>query len=254
MRTLYAEEKGQGHPLLLIHGFPMNAAIWNTFSDQLQHHCRVITIDLPGFGKSPLPEGAFSIDTIADLVLQFLEARELSNVVVLGHSLGGYITLSMMARQPARFAGYGLFHSTAYADADEKKLSRSKTIEFVEKNGAEAFTANFISPLFANKQHPAIEDIRAMNKQASLEAIVGYTKAMRDRPDRCSVLAQVEKPVLFISGAEDPGIPVASIHAQAKLAVNPTVHILDAQAHMAMIEAPDVTARLVAEFMYECYP
>src|SRR5690606_20750625 len=99
-------------------------------------------------------------------------------------SLGGYVALAMVAQQPDRFAGLGLFHSTAYADTEEKRASRSKVIEFVETNGVEAFTSNFVTPLFADKTHASIQKVREINMKASREAVIGYTKAMRDRPDQ----------------------------------------------------------------------
>ena len=72
--------------------------------------------------------------------------------MLIGHSLGGYVALAMVEKRPDLFAGLGLFHSTAYADSAEKKQSRNKVIEFVNKNGAKAFTTNFITPLFADPQ------------------------------------------------------------------------------------------------------
>jgi pimeloyl-ACP methyl ester carboxylesterase len=132
------------------------------------------------------------------------------------------------------FAALGLFHSTAYADSADKKQSRNKAIEFVNKNGAKAFATNFITPLFSDPNHTAIEKVKKIAAESNESAVIGYTMAMRDRPDQIKTLKSLKKPTLFIAGAKDPGIPVESIHKQAAECQNPEIHVLSNVAHMAM--------------------
>jgi len=171
---------------------------------------------------------------------------------VIGHSLGGYVTLAMAAQAQKKLAGIGLFHSTAYADSAEKKESRTKTIEFVKKNGALAFTSNFIQQLFAEPNHPAIARVREIAIQSGEEVVTGYTQAMRDRPERVDILEQFENPILLIGGTKDQGIPAASIEEQAQLCKKPDLHILTQVAHMGMFEKPDETVSLVKFFTARC--
>jgi pimeloyl-ACP methyl ester carboxylesterase len=247
MSSISFREYGEGLPVILIHGFPMDQNIWNDFVPALSSKFKVYTIDLPGFGESQAPS-SFSMQAVAGLVLDWIAKTKISSPVVIGHSLGGYVTLAMVQQAPERFSGFGLFHSTALADTTEKKQSRDKVVEFVEKNGAPAFTSNFIPPLFANKDHVAIQLVKDISKVATSEAVIGYTLGMRDRMDTTSVFTSYDKPVLFILGKEDPGIPVESVAKQIELCKHPDVHILDGVGHMGMFEASQTTADIVSVF------
>lgn len=246
---LFSRERGAGKALIFIHGFPMHQAIWDDFGERFIKSYNVITLDLPGFGKSPILPFPFSIDQVAGQVLHFITEKEIQNSVVVGHSLGGYVALSMIEKRPDLFSGIGLFHSTAYADSAEKKASREKVIDFVEKNGALAFTKNFIAPLFANPQNKWIETVKKIAGQSSEAAIIGYTQAMSTRYDQTKTLKNFKKPTLFLAGNQDVGIPVASIHEQATVCHYPEIHILQGVGHMAMFEKPDEAADRIEGFL-----
>ncbi len=250
---LFITEKGKGDPLLLIHGFPMHSEVWDEFSALLSNHFRVLLVDLPGFGKSPSLHDNFTIDQVARVVLDTLEPLISDRVVVVGHSLGGYVALSMAAQRPDLFAGLCLYHSTAYPDSPEKKESRSKVIEFIQKNGVEAFTSNFIAPLFADQQHSGIARVRKLNMESKQQSVMGYIQAMRDRPDFTSVLKIFSNPVLLLTGDKDPGIPLKTIVDQALLNTHIEVQILHGQAHMSMIEEQDKAASAVRFFSQACF-
>jgi len=246
-------EKGEGKAILLIHGFPMNASIWNKFSARLSSSFKVISVDLPGFGGSPLLPGQFSLEDVADVIIKNLKRKEISQVIPIGHSLGGYVVLAMVNKAPELFPGFGLFHSTALADSPEKKESRNKVIEFIKKNGGKAFTSNFIAPLFSNSEHPDVPFVREMNMKTEAPTLIAYLKAMRDRQDKLDLLESFKKPILIIAGAKDPGIPVSSIHEQSRLSSNVTVKILGDQAHMGLVEDVETTSSIVYEFVSNCY-
>ncbi len=249
MSSLSFKQYGQGKPIILLHGFPMNQTVWDDFVPLLSATNKVITVDLPGFGKSPLPQLPFTIDQIADLLLSLLSSEKISGATLIGHSLGGYIALAMVEKRPELFSGLGLFHSTALADSAEKKESRLKVVDFIGKNGVLAFTSNFIPPLFADQNHKAINKVREIAEQSAHNAVEGYTLAMRNRPDRTSVLKKLKIPILFLAGEADAGIPVNSIMKQAEQCESPDVHILKHVAHMGMFENPEACANIVRSFV-----
>ncbi|HEY0655950.1 MAG TPA: alpha/beta hydrolase [Chryseosolibacter sp.] len=249
MNTPYFRELGTGIPVLLLHGFPFTHQIWDSFAQKLSQNFHVITPDLPGFGKSPLPVDRLSIDLVAEILIGWLREKKVSDAVVIGHSLGGYVTLAMAKKAPEVFAAIGLFHSTAFADSAEKKESRNKVIEFINKNGVERFTSNFISPLFADQNHNAIKTIQAIAIQASEHSVKAYTLAMRDRADLTSVLSEFKKPVIFIAGEKDGGIPLDAIRKQALLSSEAEVHVLPDVAHMGMVEREDQTIDILRRFI-----
>jgi pimeloyl-ACP methyl ester carboxylesterase len=245
---LHFKSQGKGRPVLLIHGFPLNQTIWASFADELSKSFQVFTIDLPGFGESPLLKAPFSIVDVAESVLGWMTEHNIEKPIVIGHSLGGYVALEMVNMKPNTFAGLVLFHSTAYADSEEKKASRNKVLEFIEKNGVLTFTSNFIPPLFADQKHNDIEFVKRIATQSGKEAVVNYTIAMRDRPDRTSVLRQFPKPILFIAGEKDPGIPVESLKQQQQLGSHIDLSIVRNVAHMGMLEDQNQTLEIVKEF------
>lgn len=249
MSTVSSREKGSGNAILLIHGFPFHQDLWEDYTPRLSDKFRVITVDLPGFGKSPPLKSPFSLEQVADTLLDFLRDKVITEVSLVGHSLGGYVALAMVKKNPALFSSLVLFHSTAYADSSEKKGSRSKVVEFVKKNGALAFTSGFIPPLFADPKHEAIEKVRKIAGEATSEAVIGYTIAMRDRLDEIKTLERYKNPTLFLAGQKDPGIPVDSIKKQAGHCQKPQIHIIEKVAHMGMLEKPSETASKIKDFL-----
>lgn len=231
----------------------MHSAIWEDVANQLAPNFKVLLIDLPGFGQSLDLPNNFTLDEIATMILAEIQPRITEPIVVVGHSLGGYVTLAMAAQAPELFAGFCLLHSTANADSEEKKKSRTKTISFINENGVQAFTSNFITPLFANADHPSIETIRTMNMESSEAVVVGYTKAMRDRPDRKVTIESFPRPVLLVTGAKDPGIPSDSITALASLNEEAEVIILKDQAHMSLVEGAPQVSLIIDNFASRCF-
>jgi pimeloyl-ACP methyl ester carboxylesterase len=246
---LFSKIRGKGRPLIFLHGFPMHQGIWDSFSDHFISSYATVTLDLPGFGKSdPLPD-SFTLEDVAAEVISFIEIHKLHNPVVIGHSMGGYVALAMIAKRTDLMGGVILFHSTALADSAERKESRNKVIEFVNKNGAKEFTTNFIAPLFADPQHAEIERIRQIAATTVKGTVVGYTKAMRDRPDRVKTIRTYEKPTLYLVGSKDAGIPVTSIYQQAEDCKKCEIYVMDNVAHMGMIESPALAAARIKDFL-----
>jgi pimeloyl-ACP methyl ester carboxylesterase len=248
---IFYTDQGKGFPILLIHGFCETHEIWNTFSKELSRDFRVLTIDLPGFGKSELLDNSFSITDVASKVLEWLKQLQIKSCVAIGHSLGGYVTLAMVEQQPETLKAFGLFHSTAYADTEERKLSRNKVIEFVSKYGVQTFIESFIPPLFFDQSNKHILPLVKLASQTRPDTLVAYIKAMRDRPDRTNVLQYFEGHVLFIAGERDGGISSESIRKQAELAAKGIVTVLPEVAHMGMFEDEGTTCLKVRGFMRE---
>lgn len=249
MKSFAFSDQGNGPVVMLLHGFPFHRGIWDEFIPLISDRHRVIAVDLPGFGESERIAQPFGMRQVADTLLDFIEQKKLSDIHIVGHSLGGYIALEMVNKRAALFASLTLFHSTAYADSDEKKESRLKVVDFVKKNGPVPFATGFIDPLFAKPEHPAIETVKGIASTASAEAIIGYTLAMKDRTEHLKTLQIFKNPTMFIVGEKDPGISVESIQKQALHSEKPRIEILEDVAHMGMFEKPVATAGKIADFV-----
>jgi pimeloyl-ACP methyl ester carboxylesterase len=246
--NLFFQEQGEGTSILLIHGFCETHEIWNGFNKKLSRYGRVISIDLPGFGMSPLAAGPVSIDLIAGIILAWLKERKIEAPVLIGHSLGGYVALAMAEIDPAFCKKLVLFHSSAYADTDEKRANRNKVIEFVGKNGVEPFIQTFVPTLFYDKEHPRMDEVRKICNGTPTNTLIEYTKAMRDRPSREGLLRNFCNPILILAGDKDEIIPLDISEKMASLNPKITIFHLSNTGHMGMVEAEAEAIETIAGF------
>lgn len=250
MSKLFYSDSGKGKPVVLLHGFLETNLIWKHFTENLSTDYRVLAFDLPGFGQSPLPEKKpFNLNDVAAQINELLDGLGLKDVFLIGHSLGGYVSLAMVNARPDIFSGFCLFHSTALADSAEKKEARTKTIDFVLKNGALAFTSNFVPPLFADPNHTAVSHVKQMASATAQETVTNYLRAMRDRPDHISLLKTYTNPVLLIAGDRDTVIPVGTLMEQANIAAKATIQVLEGVGHMGMFESPEGSIKIIRDFL-----
>lgn len=252
METFNYREQGIGPTVVFIHGFPLNQQMWNDFVEKLSDSIKVVTLDLPGFGKSPGLADPFSLDDVAGRVLRWLQEKRYEKPVIIGHSMGGYVALALADQDPNAISGLCLFHSTALADSAEKKQSRNKVLEFIENQGVQAFTSNFIGQLYADGQHSSIPKVKNIAVQSSRECVEGYTKAMRDRQDRTGLLKTFPKPILFLAGEKDQLIPADSIRQQATLCAQGEAVIMPEVAHMGMFESEGPCAKKILDLVEKC--
>jgi pimeloyl-ACP methyl ester carboxylesterase len=246
-------ESGKGYPVVLIHGFCESSEIWKDFSDSLSKNHRVICPDLPGFGNSaPLPLEP-SIDMVANSVYDILQKKNISECIIIGHSLGGYVTLEIAKKFPNIVSGIGLFHSTAFADTEEKKENRNKSIEFIQKHGVDKFIDSFVPMLFhpdsRERLSKEIQQLVEIGKLIPEKTITDYMVAMRDRDDNIEFLKEFDKPLLFIFGEEDTSIPVARSKEQIKWMQHPYLKRLPETGHMGMFERKEETLKAVSTFV-----
>lgn len=244
-------DQGEGEVVVLLHGFCGSAEYWEKVIPYLSGSYRVIAPDLRGHGISDAPIGAYTIEQMADDVLSLLDALELPKVTLLGHSLGGYITLSFAQRHGARLNGFGLIHSTGYADTDEAKEKRLKSVGIIQNQGITVFVDELVPGLFApgtGDQAPQLlERAREIGYKTPPQGAEGALLAMRERPDRRDVLSASELPVLLVAGAEDGLIPAEKTFTTAK--ANVTQATIPGAGHMSMFEAPERLAEIIKDFL-----
>lgn len=256
-KKIFYKAEGKGCPVILLHGFAETSDVWNDQLEKLKEYFFVIIPDLPGSGKSEMLEGNISINDYAEAIKAIADTEINSNKPALfsliGHSMGGYITLAFAEKYPKLLNGFGLFHSSAYADDDAKKETRKKGIEFIENNGAGAFikttTPNLFSEKTKNKKPELIENLIQLAKGFSGDALVQYYHAMMARPERINVLKNFKKPVLFIIGKDDNAVPLKASLGQCHLPSVSFIKILESSGHMGMWEEKDEANKFVLNFL-----
>jgi len=253
--TLHYAVTGKGFPVVLIHGFGEDSSIWNMQVEFLKAHCLLLIPDLPGTGASQIKGNELSMESMAADIKAMLDQEKISSCMVFGHSMGGYIALAFAELYSQYLSGFGLVHSTAYADNEEKKKNRQRGIEMIEQYGGYAFLKNSIANLFGNKfKTAAPEAVAALiekSKQFSNRSLQQYYQAMMLRPDRTSVLRHTALPVLIIAGTEDIAAPISDVMEQAALSDQIQLHVLEGIGHMGMLEATAEVNQFLLHFIQQ---
>ncbi len=252
-------KEGKGFPVLLLHGFAEDSQIWNDQLGFLKQYCKVIIPDLPGSGQSEMLTKSNSEDVTmtgyADCMYALLRYENIDACLVLGHSMGGYITLALAEKYPGVIKGFGFVQSTAFADSEEKKAIRLKGINTIEQYGSYAFikstTPNLFSDAYKATHAGKIEWLINKGNSFTKAALQQYYNAMMLREDKTSVLRNSRVPVLFIAGKEDKAAPLADVLQQTYLPAVSYIHILKNAGHMGMWEAADEVNKCLLQFIQD---
>ena len=174
---------------------------------------------------------------------------------LIGHSMGGYITLAFAEKYPGLLQAFSLFHSSAYADDDAKKESRKKGIEFIKNNGAISFLKNTSPNLFSDitKQvkPELVEQLIDLSRYFADEALIQYYETMMQRPDRTPVLQSFNRPVLFMIGKGDNAVPLQASLEQVHLQSVDQVKILQNSGHMGLWKEKEEATLFLMNFLLQ---
>jgi len=258
--TIFYRIVGNGKPVLLIHGFGEDGNIWDNQVEFLKDHLptgqagfQLIVPDLPGSGRSELIKD-MRIEGMAEVIKAILIEEKIEQCDLIGHRMGGYITLAFAEKYPHILSSFGLVHSSAFADSEEKKAARLKSIEFINKNGAYEFLKTSIPGLFNPsgrllRPEGFMEQLVEKGRDFTPEALIQYYQAMIDRPDRTHVLKTFAKPILFIIGEHDNAVPFTQSLQQCYLPDHSHIHILRHSAHMGMWEEATAVNNFLLAFL-----
>jgi len=273
-KKIFYRVYGEGKPVVLLHGFGETGDIWQNQIEFLKGRFQLIVPDLPGSGQSEMIDD-ISIEGMAEVIKLIIDTNqkeiaiisgspkvsptggdlEGAGVALIGHSMGGYITLAFAEKYGSYLHSFGLFHSSAFADTEEKIATRRKGIDFIKEHGAYEFLKTAIPKLFA-PNHPDQSEI-AKTREELIEkahnfsdgALVSYYDSMINRPDRTKILKNASVPVLFVMGKYDNAIPLEDGLKQCFLPEKSYIHVLSASGHMGMLEEPGKSNRLLEEFL-----
>ena len=253
-KKIFYRSIGIGKPVMLVHGFGEEGNVWNIQVKHLEDKFHLIIPDLPGSGRSEMIDD-MSMEGMAEVLHSIIHEENIDKCAVIGHSMGGYITLALVENYWNHVNAFSLFHSTAFPDTEEKKETRKKGIEFIKQHGAFEFlktsTPNLFSPNFKSQIPDSINDFISTLKNFSAEALIAYYNAMMARPDRTNVLKSTNNPVLFVGGEFDNAVPLNDILKQCHLPGKSHIHIFKKSGHMGMIEEPEKANLVLEEFLNE---
>ncbi len=244
---------GNGKAVLLVHGFGEDSSIWRNQIDFLKENFLLIIPDLPGSGESEIIDD-MSMEGMAKLLKEIIQLEHIKEKInVFGHSMGGYICLAFAEKFPELINSFGLIHSTAFSDSEEKIETRKKGIDFILKYGASEFikttTPNLFSEQTQNQNPDLIAEQIQLSSYFSTDALIQYYQQMIARPDRTTILKNSTFPILFIAGEQDKAVPLSDVLKQCHLPDISYFHVLSNSAHIGMLEETDIHNRLLEWFL-----
>lgn len=247
---------GEGNTIVLLHGFLESLRIWDEFAIDFSKNFRLVCIDLPGFGKSDVFAQSHPMDFMADVVKAVLDENSIKKCVMIGHSMGGYVTLAFAGKYPYFLKGISLFHSHASPDNEDTKRNRDRTIKIVDQ-GKKDFIHHFIPALFAPENIKRFQEeiiqLQEQAKHTSAEGIKAALMGMKERKSQLGTLCEIECPVQFILGKQDNRIPYDKGMAQAVLPKYANIVFLREAGHMGYLEEKQHCLINIQSFLANCF-
>ncbi|MGA2973387.1 MAG: alpha/beta fold hydrolase [Candidatus Bathyarchaeia archaeon] len=230
-------------PIVLIHGFPFSHEMWDPQIQAFQKRFRVIAYDLRGHGKSGVGDGQYTLEFFVDDLLALLDYLKIGKAVLCGLSMGGYIALRAVERNPERVIGLILADTQAKADSNEAKLKRAATIKSVKANGVNAYAEAFVKSVFApqtfTSDMAAVEKIRQVIRANSSLGICGALLALASRTDTTEALSSIRVPTLILVGEHDLLTPPSASEEMHSRIPNSEIHVIPNAAHLSNLENSD---------------
>ncbi len=242
--------------MLLIHGFPLNSAMWSMQIDELSSFARIIAPDLRGHGNSDPVAGPYSMTQLADDCADIMGHLAVATPFVVGGlSMGGYVAFEFYRRYPEHVAGLILTATRAAPDSEAGKANRDTAAANVAQNGitelVEGMLPKLLSPKNLEADPELVSFVRDILMKTSVEGAVGALMAMKDRPDSTPTLAEIDVPTLIIHGADDQIVPLAEARAMHEAIKGSKLVVIEDAGHLPNLEQPDAFNDAVIDFLEE---
>ncbi|MGH7177747.1 MAG: alpha/beta fold hydrolase [Tepidisphaeraceae bacterium] len=239
-------EQGQGRSIVLLHGFPLDAGVFDDQVQALSDRFRVIAPDLRGFGGST-SDAPFTIESLADDLHQLLSRIGALPCVLGGLSMGGYVALAFAEKYPRDVAGLVLIDTRSEADSSEGKQKRNAMVELVRERGARAIADQMLPNLLAAPVAP--DRLLRMMSAVPAATIQNALRAMRDRKDYTSLLSSLKLPTLIVVGEKDAITPPALARAMHQAIAGSRLLIIQGAGHLTPMESPEDLSNAIREFV-----
>lgn len=242
------EKKGEGkETLVLLHGFMENISIWKDLEKKLSKDFTLFKVDLPGHGKSETIAEVHTMELMADEVKKVLDREKIKDFHLLGHSMGGYVSLAFAEKFPQDLKTLTLFFSTFLADDEEKKDQRRKSYRIIKDaftHYAKAGIPNLFNPnerdILEGKIETALEIALSTNNLGALACV----KGMVERPERKDILEKLDSKILVIAGKHDNAVKTEAMIKNLPDRTNIKSYILDC-GHNGHWEKPSICAEII---------
>lgn len=246
-------DTGMGRPVVLIHGYPFNRSLWNEQVAVLSSSYRVIAPDLRGFGETESAEGPATMNRMADDVARLMDHLEISQAVIGGLSMGGYVALAFYKQFPSRVRALVLADTRAQADTEETKQTRAQQAEKALSEGmagiADAMLPKLLTPETVSKRPEVVKRVRDMMLKTKPEGAASALLGMAEREDQTPLLSRIALPTLILVGAEDAITPVADSEKMHNAIAGSRLVVLENAGHVSNLERTDEFNKNLLDFL-----
>jgi 3-oxoadipate enol-lactonase len=247
-----------GLPVVFIHGFPFSHLMWEPQLEPVSRRHRAIAYDVRGHGESFVGDGQYTIEGHVDDLVGLLDHLDLPHVVVVGLSMGGYIALRALEREPRRFRAAVLCDTRSEPDGNDGKLRRFATITAVKTHGSAPFADTFVKAVFAPASLERIPErvavIRGIIARTPALSIAGTLLALAARTDTTPSLGAIGVPTLILVGEEDLTTPPDASRSMHEKIRGSHLHIIPKAAHMSNLENPEAFNAHLLGFLDQVSP
>ena len=242
----------QGPSVVFVHAFPMSEKMWDDQVSALKKDYRILTFDVRGFGRSELRH-PYTLEFVVDDLISMIDHLKIEKTVLCGLSMGGYVALRAVQRNPNRFHALVLADTTSEPDSDSAKLGRYKAIQTIEEKGLATFVDEFIAKSLAphadQKKSPAFaraHEIAMANNPAALEAGL---LALISRTDTSADLGKIKIPTLILHGDQDSVIPLSAATALNQKIPGSKIFVITQAGHLSNLDNPQEFNAKLIEFL-----
>ena len=251
MQDIYIGEEGKGIPLVLVHGFLGSSRMWEPQIDFFKDYFRVITPDLPGFGKSSKAKLHNSIQSISNFLSDCLVEKKINKFHLLGHSMGGMIIQEMATRYGNKISKLVCYSTGPKGEMPGRFETVDESRENLKKKGLEIMARNITKTWFVEEDNAKYFNtcIQA-GKQTSMEAVDNSLIAFKNW-NGVDALKNIKNETLIIWGDQDKSYNLEQVQTLEKNIVNSKLIIFKNCAHNVHLEKVEQFNKTVFDFIKE---
>lgn len=245
--------------IVLLHGYLETMNIWNELVDLLKDKYRVIVLDMPGHGltdSAPAQKDGVSVNTMefgTDVVKALIEKCNAKNVVLGGHSMGGYVTLAFCRKYPGALQKAIIFNSNPYKDDPSKAEDRKREIDVIRAGKldmlAELSIPKMFKPenlrLFDDKIMETIELCDMHNPEGIVASVMG----MQQREDTTDIMENPPVPMMMFEGDSDRFLDLEGVTQMIRKFPKVKHILLENTGHNSFIEAQEKVYQHICDFV-----
>ena len=244
--------RGNGPPVLFLHGFPHNRGLWTAQLAALSAQSHCIALDLRGFGESSVAP-PYSMDQYADDVAAFMDKLGIDRAIICGLSMGGYVAFAMWRRHQQRVHALILADTRATADSEEGREKRRSMAQLARDRGsvavADAMMPSMIGERTRETAPHVVNAVYRILTSANVAGIVGALDAMRERPDSTPTLSTIDVLTLIVVGEDDVLTPVADAESMHRAIYGSRLQVIGRAGHVSNLERPAAFNHVLGEFL-----